>query len=157
MPFPFAARMPRLCSPQLVARRVWGLLSALCNFPLVSRSGSLCGRLAGFPEILSRVFISRGARIYRVNSFGVYEVNLLLTYVSHFIVRAITLNVSKSRANQYASIVCVVVSFERLSDHYRDKKESRMTRVYHVILSECVPQRENRRSCAYVVLIRHAP
>lgn len=138
MPFPFAARMPcsLLFSTLLnLHEEQAGLLSALYNFPLVSRSGSLCGRLAGFPGILSRVFISRGARVHAGLTLSAF------TSSSHsfqcFTVRGYYL---KRFQVARQSLVRVVASFERLPD----KKQSRVThgisryplRTY----AECVPR-----------------
>lgn len=142
--FPFrgqnATFFALLDSPRL-ARRA-GLLTALYNFPLVSRSGSLCGRLAGFSwDPLSRLHLERrerprGLTLSAFTSRPLH-IRFMLYCPRHYLKR---FQVARQSA------VRVVAPFERLPGHYRDKKESRVSRYP---LRMCAA-RENRHSCAYI-------
>jgi len=96
-----------LCSPldsSQTARRAGSLLRALCNFPLVSRSGSLYA--VDWPDspTTSTSSLASSFREARISMGLILSAftSVLFTFVSCFIVHVITLNVSKLRVNQHA-------------------------------------------------------
>lgn len=132
----------------LVARKC-GVSSALCNFPLVSRSASLYGRLAGFPGIpLLRLHFREARALTRLTLSA-------FANVLSFRVRVLLLK-RKATCNRRVCHRRFVRNQLFIITHGKKKKRKRTTRIYHITYSNVCHERESPRNCAYVATARHA-